>query len=396
MNKKNIVILLVDAFRPKNMSLFGYHRETDKFLKELALNNLVFENHFSTSNATAPAITSILTGTLPPTHGIIHQLPYTKPEEMKKVEEIKFWLPSHLKDKGYETICIDWVGLWFKKGFDFYGEQENPYAPRQTKSPFISAKETIDLAISKIKDCKNPFFLFTHFWDTHFPFPNTEHISNSTKEDQIKMLNGIEDPHQREYLKKRIDGKNLFTIQDMTNKYDSSIEEIDRQIRRLKEFLEEKGEWENTLFLVLGDHGDSLTEHGTYFSHAGLYDVSIHVPLIMRLPGFSPKRIKGLTQHTDLVPTILEVIGIKADEKFEGASMVPLIKENQEIREKVFSFDGLGEDIISERTKKEKKIIARNNFCFLCKGSHHKSIERYNLEVDPEEKNNLEPQEETL
>lgn len=144
---KNIIILLVDALRTKNLSLFGYAHENDKNLKEIASKNILFRQHFSISNATAPAVTSILTAMYPPSHGIIHQLPYTKQEEMDKVEQIKFWFPDYLKERGYETICIDWVGLWLKRGFDFYGEYDENQEIIERKSPFISAKETIDLSI---------------------------------------------------------------------------------------------------------------------------------------------------------------------------------------------------------------------------------------------------------
>ena len=67
---KNIVILLIDALRTKNLSLFGYNKETDRILKDLAKDNILFKQHFSTSNATAPAITSILTGKYPSNHGL--------------------------------------------------------------------------------------------------------------------------------------------------------------------------------------------------------------------------------------------------------------------------------------------------------------------------------------
>lgn len=208
---KNIIILLIDALRPKNLSLFGYNKETDKTLKEIAKDNILFKQHFSTSNATAPALTSILTGQYQYNHGIIHQLPYTKQEEIDKVEKVTFWFPNYLKSKGYETICVDWVGFWLKKGFDFYDEKDedqNELTERQ--SLFISAKDTIDLAISRIKKSKKPFFLFTHFWDTHFPFPNTKYESNGNKEDREKMLANIKNESQREYLKKNPKFKSLY------------------------------------------------------------------------------------------------------------------------------------------------------------------------------------------
>lgn len=387
---KNIVILLVDALRQKNLSLFGYNKETDKNMKELASENLLFKQHFSTSNATAPALTSILTAQYPPHHGIIHQLPYTKEEEMDKVEKIPFWLPSYLKTKGYETICVDWVGLWLKKDFDFYGERDEGQEETLSNSPFISAKETVDLAISRIKKSSKPFFLFTHFWDSHFPFPNTSYESNTTSEDKIKTLEIIKDEHEREYLRKRIANNNLNNFEDMVNKYDLAIKGIDIQIGRLCDFLKSQGLWEDTIFLVLGDHGDSLKEHEIFFNHAGLYDESILVPMIMHLPGFGKKDINEFSQHVDIIPTLFEYLGFYySKENFEGVSLLPLIKENIPVREEIFAFDGLCEDIKTVRTKDKKLIIAKDGFCNLCKGSHHKQREEYNLLQDSHELKNI-------
>jgi arylsulfatase A-like enzyme len=387
---KNIIILLIDALRPKNLSLFGYNKETDKNIKEIAKNNLLFRQHFSTSNATAPALTSILTAQYPINHGIIHQLPYTKQEEMDKVEKVTFWFPNYLKNKGYETICIDWVGFWLKKDFDFYGEKdENQNELTEKQSLFISAKDTIDLAISRIKKSKKPFFLFTHFWDTHFPFPNTAYESNGTKEDKDKMLASIQNESQKEYLRKRIQNTNLYTIQDMVDKYDLAIKDIDYEIGRLYNFLKEQNLWEDTIFFVLGDHGDNLTSHDIYFSHAGLYDDSIHVPMIIHLPGLGKQEINKFSQHVDIIPTILDYLKFDINTNFDGTSLLPLIKNNITVREKIFAFDGLCNDIKAVRTKNRKLIIAKDNFCNLCKASHHEPIEEYDLENDPEETKNI-------
>lgn len=386
MDKKNIVIIFIDAFRTKNLSLFGYPKETDKNLKKIAKENIWFKNHFSVSNSTAPALTSVLTGKYPNNHGIIHQLPYTKPEEMEKIEQTSFWLPTFLKANGYETIAIDWISLWFTKGFDYYGEGE-----KKSAKTFNSAHDITELALSKITQANKPFFLFLHYWDTHFPFPNTEYKSAGNEKDIEKTLEAIKNESQKEYLKKRISnpGLELYTIQDVINKYDLSIENVDKEIGRIYDFLKEKNLWENTIFIVLGDHGEILTEHGIYFSSTGLYDESVHVPLIMHLPNFEPQEINELIENIDITSTILDCLKLEPEEKLDGISLLPLIKNKQPIKDKVFLFDGLCEDIIGVRTKSRKLIMAKNNFCNLCKASHHEKFEEYDLEKDPGETKNI-------
>jgi len=175
----------------------------------------------------------------------------------------------------------------------------------------------------------------------------------------------------------------------MANKYDAAIKGIDSEIGRFYNFLRMQNMLENTIFIILGDHGDSLTEHCIYFNHSGMYDNSIHVPMIMRLPGFGKHEISELTQHVDILPTILELLNFKTSEKFDGTSLMPLIKNNSPVREVVFAFDGLCNDIRTVRNKKRKLILAKDNFCNLCKGSHHGKIEEYDLEKDPGETNNI-------
>jgi len=416
---KNIVIIIIDAFRAKNSSLFGYERETNKNLKILMKESFLFKQHFSVSNATLPSLTSLFTGKYPYNHGIIHSIPYTKQEEYDKLKKSTFWFPSYLKKKGYETIGIDWIGVWLKKGFDYYGgkEEEKSRVKEFIRSPFIKkillgmpgwiyklgkkvvkarssrnfprADELIDLTISKVKESKKPFFLFVHYIDSHFPYLTMKNPKSTGKNDIKEVLKSIKSDSQREYVKKRIVDVGLNSTEDIKKKYDLAIRNTDEQLGRLMNFLKESKMWKDTIFIVLADHGVSLTEHGIYFSQAGLYDETIHVPLIMKIPGFKGGEIEELVQNIDIVPTIMDNMKWGKRKDFDGKSMLNLIKRNNPIRNKVLSFDGLAEDVKSVRTKKRKLILAKNGRCNLCKAKHHDGIEEYDLKKDPNELKNI-------
>lgn len=391
---KNIVIIVIDAFRPKNLSLFGYRKETDKNLKEIAKEGIVFRNFFSSSNTTAPSLMSIFTGRLPSNHGIMHQFPYTTEEEIEKMRrERKFWLPSFLQSKGYETLAIDWLGMFFEEGFDYYKEREEWQGKPNLSANFSPAKDTINLAIAKIEETKKPFFLFVHLWDTHFPFPTIEY-KGEQKKDISEVLEEIEGQAQKEYFKKRIMASNvdLYSIEEMKEKYDEAIKEVDKQIGKLRQYLKERGLWEQTIFMALGDHGTNLTEHNIYFSSSSLFDETIHAPCVAHIPGFEQKDIEDFAQNIDLAPTLLDLLGDKKNDKdwqFDGKSMVNLIKNNERIRDEVFFFDGLAKDIKGVRTKNRKTIVAKNPECYLCKSSHHQEREEYDLIKDPREEKNI-------
>ena len=421
----NIVVIIIDALRPKNLSLFGYEKETDKFIKEVTKEGVLFRQFFSVSNSTFPTITSLFTGNYPQTHGILHQAPYASSEEYDKFlgeEQQKFWLPSFLKEKGYYTIGIDWIGLWFKEGFDYYGEKQEAGYKKFTKNPFIkkallnlpswaykvgkdmvkeknealfpSAEQMTDLAIEKIKVAKNlnlPFFLFMHFEDTHFPYPNVPNPEPSGEKDIEEILGKIPTESQKEYFRKRVIDIGLESVKDMKNKYDLAILGIDLQIGRIKNFLEENNEWDDTMFIIFSDHGDCLDEHGIYFSHAGLFDETVHVPLIMKFPKseFSGKEIDEFAQTLDIVPTILELGEYESERIFDGQSVLPLINGESFLREMVFLLDGLAPDIKAVRTKTRKLILAPENKCNLCKAEHHQKAEEYDLKNDPNELKNI-------
>jgi arylsulfatase len=380
--KPNIVIVIIDAFRPDHLSMFGYEKETDRNLKRIAKEAVLFRNQFSVSNATAPAVTSIFSGLLPSTHGVIHQFPYTKPEEEEKAEQIKFWFPSYLSDNGYETYAFDWIGSWFTKGFDYYKESEV-----EIEGLFPPTSMTVDLAISKIKQAKKPFLAFLHLWDTHFPFHNTPYKGSGTN-DAEKILSSIKDEKQRAYVKGRMDAVKLYSIKDVAGKYDETIKIIDEQVGRLYDFLGKEGLLDNTIVILLGDHGDIVHEHGIYFSHCGLFDGSTRAPMIMKFPGVKAGEVTEMVQNIDIVPTLLDFI-FGEKKELDGKSLISAIKDGKKVHDEIFLFDGLANDVRSVRTKDRKLIVAYDNFCNLCKASHHNGKEEYDLTSDPKEEKNV-------
>lgn len=424
---KNIVMIVIDSLRCKDLSLFGNENETDRNLKEIAKEGVLFKQHFSCSNFSFPSLLSLFTAKCPNNHGMIHQFPYSKQEEIEKFKENKFWFPSYLRKKEYSTFCIGFLGLWLKKGFEYYQEEKfheeeqsklrkflnykivrrillslpgwmydlgKKITKKRSSIPIPPANEAIDLAISKIKQSKKPFFLFMHFDNTHFPYPTVPNPIGSKKDERRKILKMIKSKSQKEYIKKRFVDISLRSIEDIKKKSDLAIKDVDEQIGRFVRFLKKQKLWDNIIFVVLADHGLNLGEHEIYFSSAGLYDETIHVPLIMKLPGIKEREINELVQNIDIVPTLMDFLKEKNPKDIDGISMLPMIKTKKNhkikaIRNKIFAFDGLAEDIKAVRTKKRKLIIAKNNLCYLCKSGHHKGKEEYDLENDPAEMKNI-------
>ena len=259
---------------------------------------------------------------------------------------------------------------------------------RDPKLNFPKPNETLDLAISKIKQAKKPFFMFLHFEDVHYPWattPTPNVIGGKTKN---FLNNEIKDTPQRKYVQRRMFNTNTKTFEEVEAKYNHALKSVDSEIGRLHSFLKQENLWENTILILLADHGFSISEHGIYLNHTGLYDESIHVPLMMHIPGIAPRKITELVQNIDIAPTILELLEMK-NQKIDGKSLLKLIKEGIPIRKKIFSFDSSCKDRWCVRNKTKKKIFAKEKKCYACKSEHGEVVEEYNLEKDPNELKNL-------
>jgi arylsulfatase A-like enzyme len=172
--------------------------------------------------------------------------------------------------------------------------------------------------------------------------------------------------------------------------YDGAIAYMDACIQRIFQRVEELGLAENTLIVLNGDHGETLMDHQCYFDHHGMYDCTLHVPLILRHPSLPRgKRVLGYTQHQDLVPSVLEVLQIETEISFDGRSLLPLVREERA--------SNWSEFYITEctwmrkhgwRTPEWKLHVA------LEPDFHFKpEVELYNLVQDPNEEQNLAEQE---
>jgi arylsulfatase A-like enzyme len=169
--------------------------------------------------------------------------------------------------------------------------------------------------------------------------------------------------------------------------YDGEIAYMDACIRTLFARLEAKGILDETLIVITSDHGETLADHDCYFDHHGLYDVTLHVPLILRYPGKIPagQRVGGYGQHYDLVPTLLDLAGIESDIKFDGSSLLPMVSgEVASHRSEFYITECTWMRKHGWRTPQWKLIRA------LEPDFHFKpAVELYNLVEDPTEYNNL-------
>ena len=404
--KDNLVFIVVDALRADHLECYGYDKPTSRNINNLVKNGILFEKAFSTINATDPSLTSIFSGKFPLSSGIRNHGERVTEMEKRTAENLLSFTKI-LHKIGYTTLGVNWLGRWHKNGYNFYGINY-PWYYRSRRSSGARAKLseikfTTKTGINLLKKYHDrQFFLYLHYWGTHTPYSapkayadffykyHKDEEYNVTKERVFKTPFNTK---WRMYLNNWIE--ELPNITYVFSLYDAAIAFIDTQIGIISEILNKLGIADATNLVVTADHGESLYEHGIYFDHHGLYDETIHVPLIFKGPAFPKgKKIKSLVTHVDIVPTLLDVLEIDIDEPhFDGLSLLPLLKGDvHEVRQSILSEENYTEEKMAIRTKKSKYIFSPSKeaaMCRYCNVIHGGIEELYNLESDPKELHNL-------
>jgi len=413
-NYPNIVFIIIDALRARNLGCYDYPKKISANIDEIAKEGILFKNAYSCSNCTDASRTTILSGMYPTSHGILGHGGNWRGKKIGEVDTSKLdtsgvkFLPEILKTKSYTTIAIDWLGRWHKRGFDHYSgmlskrkpvffpvkkidrrlnDLSRKYASYKKSSIIDDATSITNYGINLLKKTYNKkFFLLLHYWDVHAPYapPNTfyKHI------DKGKLSKFFSSLYNSLISKKDI-------ITEMKLRYDASIAYVDYEIGRLIKVLKEYEIYDKTLIIITSDHGESLDEHGIYFDHHGLYDVSIHVPLIIKYSHYDMNRkIIEFVQHHDIVPTILDILNISIKtKKFDGKTFLPIVNGKiNEIHNAVYCEESLYQKKRCIRTHKYKYIMApsiEDAFCSVCKRIHVGVEELYNLKNDPNETKNV-------
>lgn len=385
----NIVIFAIDSIRRDHMSCYGYDRLTTPYMDKLAEEGVLFENAFSAYIPTTPAYSAILTGLdlynnqqvgLSP----LGPLPKDRPT-----------LPEILRRAGYKSTCVGFDGDFYR-GFDQYLNFEGWMSWEERPARKAENLNAVAIpALEKHAKSDKPFLLFLRHMDPHSPYLppppyDTMFYSKDPCDKKNKSMKPVFDfkpfaDFHKSWMPPGITDKDYVIAQ-----YDGELAYMDACIQRIITRIQELGIEEETLIVITGDHGETLYDHGIYFDHHGLYEPTLIVPLIYYWPGMVPvqQRSQSYTLHEDMVPTILELCGLKKfaqGAKFDGKSQVPFM----------YGEDGThrSEFYITECTWQRKHGWRTPIWKFwdaLEPDFHNKpAVELYNLVEDPEESINL-------
>ena len=371
----NILVLLIDALRADRLHDYGYFRNTNPNLAKFGKNGIRFTKAYSHSSHTKISVASIFTGLIPPAHKVRRAAMPSKENVKEILSDVLsssfMTLSEVLSNGGYHTVAFVTnphlrAFLGFDQGFNDY-----KYVPYSE----FRAKDINSEVMSWIKSCPGrPFFMYIHYMDVHAPYdPPNEYRHLYTEE---KNLNPIQ-----------TDGPWNAKISEEEIKYtealyDAQINYWDDCFQVLVNNIRENGELENTLIIILADHGEEFYDHGGFGQGYTLYEEELLVPLYMVFDGFIPpnQTRTDSVQLIDIFPTICHFARATTNNAFfQGNNLFHSKNKESHLDRVIYAETYRGKTPRSVQTEKYKLIY----------NSALENFEFYDIFKDPKEKHNI-------
>ena len=377
--KPNVIFITIDSLSAKHVGVYGNTRIKTPTLDGLAQRGVRFDREINSFSQTNPSMASMFTSVYPATHGV----------NVQGLDILSGSLPtlaSIVANNGYDTAGIyasrsldaELSGL--QRGFKTYQPAYIP-DPGQTDIWRLfhgRADLTTDAALSWLKQQpRDPFFLWVHYEDPHYPY--TPPSPFDTMYDRCDTCaDGGYGTVDRIFAGAQLSERDSAHLVAL---YDGEVSYTDRELGRLLDGVRNLGNVDNTMWIVTADEGQSLGDNGLWFHPDISYETVVRAPLIISYPAAVPQGgvVGSLTRSVDIMPTILETIGVSVPQESEGKSLWPLIREQETGNTRVGFVQGLFDKSITVDTAEWKLI--RNNTTG--------ELRLFNLKSDPNELNNL-------
>jgi arylsulfatase A-like enzyme len=386
----NVILISIDNLRADHLPCYGYDKNTAPAICKFAKEEVLFENAYSSAPWTFSSHFSMMTGVYPKK---MSELLITSNAILDDSYDT---LAEKLKREGYQTQAFTGGGyvsgkLGFSQGFDSYDE----------RGGFIRNNKSIISFIKNNTDKK--FFLFLHDFQVHAPYDPPKQIKLKFFEGEVpqRCVNEtFKDVNQFQMLKNPMLGVNSNLKTNPTTKknnsscaseargleyaisqYDADIYAVDITLGEILESVKQAGLLDKTIIIITADHGEGFGEHDLFFHGNSLYNELIHVPFIIHIPHVNSDRINTNVEIVGIIPSIMEVLGLKKPEGLDGLSFVPVI-EGAKYSKMILSFMDKKASEINQNSVKGILTMPLNN-----KTKGFKEV--YDLSKDPREKNNI-------
>ena len=348
--RPNVLLITIDTLRADRVGAYGAMNVATPAVDGLAKDGILFERAIAQVPLTLPSHAGIMTGMYPFSNGVQDFTGQPLGPQFRTIAQ-------SLKQNGYTTGAVvssfvldrSW-GL--ARGFDFYFDMFAGTSFLTHDLALVERKgdRSAERALEWLaKVSTRPFFLWLHLYDPHSPYDPPE-------------------PFHTQYAGRLYDGEVAFA---------------DAQVARVIEWLKKRRVYDNTLIILVADHGESLDEHGESEHGFFVYNSTVHVPLIVKPPVHQPVRGRRVQQPVEILavaPTILGVLGVRDEiqKQFQAPSLIEAASEEPEAYSETFyTFSSFGwSPLHSLQTERYHYIEAPKP-------------ELYDVAADPGEKENL-------
>jgi len=305
-----MVILTIDTLRADHLECYGYDKVKTPHINQLAAEGILFEQFITAAPLTLPAHCSLFTGTYPLFHGVRDNGGFYLDQKNITLAEV-------LKEKGYRTAAF--IGAFvldsrwgLDQGFDYYFDNFDLTKYKRISLDAVQRRgdEVLKEACGWIEANKeNKFMAWLHFYDPHTPY----------------------DPP--EPYKSQFQGRPYGL-------YDGEIAYVDQLVGEFLDFMKKQDLLEKTLLIFTADHGESLGEHRESAHGFFIYDAVLRIPLIIRFPSPSPhssRRVSTQAQNIDIMPTVLDLLGVNVPSAVQGKSLRRLLQGQEKSTRPAYS-----------------------------------------------------------
>ncbi|MFT6831180.1 MAG: arylsulfatase A-like enzyme [Planctomycetota bacterium] len=362
---RHVLVISIDTLRADFLGCYGHDFVKSPAIDQMSGEGVRFSQVMSAAPTTLASHTSLFTGKYPHSHGV--------PRNGYEVPEVNEMLAEVLGTYGFTTAGF--VGaapldtdVMFHQGFDTYNADFTLTEDVREGIYQRSAPEVNDAVLGWLdgRELKSHdrLFLFLHYFDVHAPYTvptpfggmyasSGEPADAST--DALKVVRkdlmnearglapgGRRNPPEEGFARRLRDdgGPALVEADAMIAEYAAGVTWTDHHLGNLFEGLRERGLFDETLIILTADHGETLYDHANLFNHGNsVYASETHVPLLVRFPGgeFAGERIEEPVSNIDVMPTLLDLLGLPAPDGIEGVSLARLLAGEALERGPIFS-----------------------------------------------------------
>jgi len=339
------IVYLVDTLRADHTGVYGYSRDTTPELDAFAGDAIVFEAAVAHASWTKPSVASILTSRLPGQHRAVQLRDPLDPSQVT--------VAARLDALGWATgaaianSVIYGEESAFDRGFDVFA---GLHGDDDTRSKLVGADVVVDAALSFLRSRRGmPTFLYVHTMDPHVPYAPPAPFDRMF-EPHASERHPARDP--------RTDYKEPLDRERMIAQYDGDIAFGDREFGRFVRELRALGLYQDALVVFVADHGEEFLDHGRWLHGRSLFDELIRVPLLVKLPGNrgGGARIERQVQGVDIVPTVLEAMGVPLPKDLAGRPLQRALENGEAPRPALAEISHRGFVAHGVRSEDEKYI----------------------------------------